>query len=397
MDLCLQFGHGMMEHCRELTGRWGSGTTILSPRDMTVDQLYTLGRDLTQQGGHTLLDPQFYVPRADHHGLVKHDYWQDDFNTSSFLSGPPLTRLLEQLRDLNDKANTSGFILPGLFCDRVDDDWVAVQDSIAAEAQRTASDRPRWATICLSAEALRFEDQIETVLNVAENWAVDGYYLVCEHPDGRYLVEDPLWLSNLMSLCAGMKLQGRQVIVGYSSHQMLCLACTGIDAIASGTWLNVRRFTTAKFMEPDSDDVSRRAKWYYCPQTLSEYKVPFLDMAFNGGTLGSLRPPAGCGSNYADILFLGAQPSTTEYSEQQSFRHYLACLHAQCNDARRASFADTCAYHHNVLNRAETTIRAAHRAGVRGQDRDFEMIIDVNRAAVDTLVNTRGAVLNRIW
>ncbi len=39
MNLYLQLGHGMMEHCRHLISRWGGGTVILSPRDLSPDQL----------------------------------------------------------------------------------------------------------------------------------------------------------------------------------------------------------------------------------------------------------------------------------------------------------------------------------------------------------------------
>ena len=35
MELHLQFGFGMMEHCRHLLTEWGSGTVVLSPRDLT--------------------------------------------------------------------------------------------------------------------------------------------------------------------------------------------------------------------------------------------------------------------------------------------------------------------------------------------------------------------------
>ena len=86
MNLFLQFGHGMMEHCRHLIDNWGNATVILSPRDMTEKQIDCLSGDIRDLGGSTLLDPQFYDPRADHHGLVKHDYWQNSFDTSLFLS-----------------------------------------------------------------------------------------------------------------------------------------------------------------------------------------------------------------------------------------------------------------------------------------------------------------------
>jgi hypothetical protein len=42
MELHLQFGYGMMEHCRALISSWNGGTAILSPRDLNDEQLERL-------------------------------------------------------------------------------------------------------------------------------------------------------------------------------------------------------------------------------------------------------------------------------------------------------------------------------------------------------------------
>jgi len=397
MELYLQFGYGMMGHCQHLIDSWGGGTVIMSPRDLTAEQIQRFGSQIIGKHGKVLVDPQLYDPRATHHRLVKHDYWPDDFDTSMLNGGPELVQLLQRLVALNNSAQADQFIIPGIYGERVDDDWLAVQGSVITEAAAVVKDRPRIATICLSGEAMRFEDQIEMVINSAEKWDVDGLYVVPEHPGAQYLVDDPAWLANLLVLSSGLKLQGKSVIVGYSSHQMLCLASAKVDAIASGTWLNVRKFSTDKFQSVEEDEISRRVKWYYCPQALSEYKIPFLDMAFRAGILEQLRADAAMESDYADILFSGAQPTLTDYSEQQAFRHYLQCLHRQCHEATRTSFGETVEGHSQLLDNAESAINEFQRRGVRGQDRDFHNIIDVNRAALTALQDTRGFVLDRLW
>lgn len=397
MELYLQFGYGMMEHCRYLIDSWSGGTVITSPRDLTAEQIQRFGSQLVGMGGRILVDPQFYDPRATHPRLVGHDYWPDNFDTSMLSGGPELAQLLQRLLALNNSAQADRFIIPGIYGERVDDDWLAVQESVINEAAAIVTDRPRIATICLSGEALRFEDQIEIVINSAERWDVDGLYVVPEHPGAQYLVDDPMWLANLLVLCSGLKLQGKSVIVGYSSHQMLCLAAAKVDAIASGIWLNVRTFSTGKFQETEEDEISRRVKWYYCPQALSEYKIPFLDMAFRAGILDRLRADATLESEYAEILFSGAQPTSTDYSEQQAHRHYLQCLYRQCQEATLTSFRETAEVHAQLLDNAEVLINEFHRRGVRGQDRDFQNMIDVNRAALMALQDTRGFVLERLW
>ncbi len=397
MELYLQFGFGMMDHCRHLVGSWGGGTVIASPRDLTAEQIQRFGSEIVALGGRILVDPQIYDPHATHHRLIKHEYWPDTFDTSMLSGGPELQQLLERLVVLNDLAMADRFIVPGVYGERVDDDWLAVQQSVIDEATAIVTDRPRIATVCLSGEALRVENQIELVLDAAERWNVDGIYVVPEHPGTQYLVDDPVWLANLLVLCSGLKLLGKPVIVGYSSHQMLCLATANVDAIASGIWRNVRTFSTDRFQETAEDEVSRRVKWYYCPQALSEYKITFLDIAFRGAILNQLKADAGLGSEYANILFSGAQPTSTEYSEQQSHRHYLQCLSQQCHQATRKSFRETVQEHSTLLDNAEEVINQLHRRGVRGQDRDFRSMIDINRSALTLLQESRGFVLERLW
>lgn len=399
MDLYLQFGHGMKEHCKYLLTKWGGGTVVLSPRDLDPDknQLVRFSQEFIKCNGSVLIDPQLFNPRANHHTLTKHNYWPNDYVTGLWTGGSALNQLLEEIHLLNNQANSAGYIIPGLYCTRVDEDWLAIQENIINSSVRIMNDRERWATLCISAESLRFEEQIESIISRTAEWDVSGYYVVAEHPNNQYLVDDPLWLANLLILCSGLKLQGKKVIAGYSNHQMLCLGLANIDAIASGTWLNVRSFSLNKFHESEDDETSRRAIWYYCPQALSEYKRPFLDLAFRSNILEQMAPDRLLNSDTSTILFSGAQPSTVNYSEQDSFRHYLTCLQYQCTHSRRSTFRETVDAHTIMLETAERYIKNFHKYGVRGQDRDFFNMIDVNRAAITMLEEARGFVLDREW
>lgn len=391
MKLHLQFGHGMMEHCRKLLPNMPGSAVILSPRDMSETQIETLGNDIVSSGGTTLLDPQLYAPRCDHHQLTNHNYWPANYSTTSM----DYNTVLPELKALNDKAQTSAFILPGLYCERVTDIWLNIHDDIANAASSYSG--TKLGTLCLSAETLRFQDQLDQLLEKTEGWGFDGYYVIASHPEGEYLVEDPVWLSNLLSFCAGLKLQKKEVILGYSNHQMLCCACAGIDALASGTWMNVRSFTLGKFFTPDPDDIKRKRTWYYCPQALTEVKPEFLDVAFQRSILKSLAPLPEHNTQYANMLFSGAIPTTTGYNEPISFRHYLSCLYSQCQIASKASFDETLTYHRKALSDASRLIDFMHKHGVRGQKRDFEDYIDVNLSAIDTFEASSGFLLKRMW
>ncbi len=66
---------------------------------------------------------------------------------------------------------------------------------------------------------------------------------------------------------------------------MLIASVAKVDAIASGTWMNLRSFPPAKFRASYDDEIKQRAIWYYCPQALSEYKLFYLDIAKKLGKL----------------------------------------------------------------------------------------------------------------
>ncbi len=391
MKLYLQFGYGMMGICRELLPNMPNSAVILSPRDLNESQIESLSNDIVKIGGETFLDPQLYASQSDHQKLTSHSYWPTDHSTTRM----NYYNTLSELKILNDKAQTNSFILPGLYCKRVTDSWLNIHDDIISTAGKYPD--KKLGTLCLSSETIRFQEQLDRILMRTESWDVDGYYVIADHPHGEYLVDDPIWLSNLLSFCAGLKLQGKKVILGYSNHQMLSSAIAGVDAIASGTWMNVRSFTLNKFFTPDPDGIKRKRTWYYCPQALSEVKPEFLDVAFQRSILKSLSPLPEFNSHYADILFSGAIPTTTAYKEPLSFKHYLTCLYNQCNSLPKLSFDDAVNYQRQILKDAGKLIAFMHKRGVRGQKRDFEDYVDVNLSAIDTFEAERGFLLKRMW
>lgn len=398
MELYLQFGYGMMDHSRTLVGEWGRGTVILSPRDLSPQQLTKLASEIVGlPDGRVLLDPQFYLPNADHERLVSHDYWPGEYATGSFWTGTELRELLKKIVALNATLGCTEIILPGLYAETVDDDWVARQKLTIDEARQIAPGKKLLVTIALGADAVRRDEDLDEILAGAESWDADGAYVVCEHPNGDYLTTDASWLANLLDLVAGLRLKRKRVIVGYCNHQMLALASAGADAIASGTWMNVRSFPPDKFRTQYDEEIKQRAVWYYCPDALSEYKLPFLDIAAKQGVLAQLAPAKDSGSVHADALFGGAQPTSIKWSEQAAFRHYLQCIACQVGSARAPTFDATADAHDKALDKAEALLTRMHAVGVRGQLRDFKECIDVNRAALSVLRSNRGPVLRRKW
>ncbi|MDE1160604.1 MAG: hypothetical protein PW792_01510 [Acidobacteriaceae bacterium] len=399
MNLKLQFGFGMMDHSRNLIDSWGGGNVILSPRDLTCEQLERFSSDIRGlRGGSVWLDPQFYVPRADHERLCSHDYWPSDFETGIFWQGANLQRLIQKLDELNTKLKSAAFVLPGMLAKPIDEDWFVAQEAVIEEARTIKSGRPLICTIALSDDAVKDVSQVGELLERAETWKVDGFYVVAQHPSDAYLVSDPIWLANLIDLCAGLRLLRKSVTLGYCNHQMLIASVAKVSAISSGTWMNVRTFPPDKFIVPVDDEIRQRTKWYYCPQALSEYKIPFLDVAQRQGILESMKPDPALGSQYADILFTGVQPTTVKaFSEQSAFRHYLHCLHSQSRGSSKSTFQETVDSQRFSLDAAEKLLATLRSKGVFGGMRDYSDALDASRSAIQVIISLRGPVLSRAW
>lgn len=203
-----------------------------------------------------------------------------------------------------------------------------------------------------------------------------------------------MWLSNLLQICAAIKLSGKKLIVGYGNHQLLCLTAAGVDAMATGTYLNVRHF----FNKFEKDDViQRKSVWYYYPAAMSEYKMGFLDVAYNTDVLQQMKPIKDMDRGFVDILFAGALPSATSFNETMAFKHYIHCVKGQMKNLSKATYQETVTANEVMLETAMRRIEYMEKNGVFAQARSFKDIVDVNRAALQRLDNVRGFQLKQDW
>ncbi|MGB6329397.1 MAG: hypothetical protein WBF48_10750 [Halarcobacter sp.] len=395
MDLYLQIGHGMMSLTKDLLTEWGTGTVILSPRDLTEKQSVKFSDEIKKRNGKTLFDPQYYNPHADHKKLTEWRHWFNQYETSLLYENDYISNLFNEIKSINDNTQTDAYIIPGILCDNIDRHWLNPQQLFLDNASKYFTDKEKYATLALEESLITDENSIEKLIQVTSEWDVDGYYIV---PEGEYLTNENSWLANLTLLVAGLKLQNKKVIVGYSNHQMLLLSCANVDAIASGTFLNIRHFSTDKFDEADADSQSRRATWFYCPQALSEYRLRTLDLAFKKPSkVLSLLKPYGESGKYSSVLFKGVTPSSTDYKDTLSFKHYLDTLKKQCLLSTKDTFQNTIEFQEEIADNAYKFIKETRELGVRENGRNFLNIYDSYKEAIVILKKERGTLLKRHW
>jgi hypothetical protein len=394
MNFYIQMGHGMQSICNDLSELWGGATVILSPLNIKESSLPKFAASLIKNKGKVLLDPQMYSPRKYHKNLQQYSYFPKSDITNIELGDCGET--LRSLNQLNEQIQSDAFILPSFTTKIINERWHKFQNAILNQANQISNKKTLIQTIALSSDVLSDETQIEKIIQYTNQWNVKGVYIVFEHPE-RYLVDKPLLIANLLALVAGIKRGGRSVIVGYASHQMLCLSLAKCDAIAAGNFLNVRWFQPERFETLDNSEPSRRSTWYYCPQAFSEYKVTYLDVAKEVDLLPRMAPPKNMENDFSRVLFSGAMPSSTNYKEGESHRHYLHCLKIQCDMASKSTYTETREAHLALLETAARLTTGLRDAKIKGQERDFSEIVDVIEAAISVFDKKYGFALSQEW
>ncbi len=398
MELYLQFGHGMKSMSIDLSKEWNGTSVILSPRDITPKQLEQWMPDFKKAKISCLFDPQCYFPKCNHKNLVQYGYWCSDLNTNLSSQDDYETTLIKKIDYYNNIIEADKFIIPGImrpFSSDWFDKWIRDCNKLINVARKVVKNRKLLLTLTLPCDLLTgTEDNIEKIIEITNKWDVDGYYIIAEPCNDKYLVDNPVWISNLLQICAGMKLQEKEVIVGYGNQQLICLTTAKVDAIASGTYLNVRRFSN-KF--ESIENIKRKSVWYYYPHSLSEYKISYLDFAFNSGIIDEMKPNTDMNNKYISLIFSGILPSSTAFNETLAFKHYLQSLKKQVELCSRKTYKQTVTANEMLLNTAERRIEFLEKNGIYAQTRNFKDIVDINRSAIQRLSNTRQFLLEHSW
>lgn len=400
MELFLQFGHGMKALTLDLSKKWNGASVILSPRDMTPDQLIEWSKDFERAGVKCYFDPQCYCPKSQQKRIVQYAYWDCNLNTHLQSGDTKIDKQIKEIKLYNDIAKTKAYILPSIL-NSYDSDWadrfIFQSKRFIDSAHKAMADKPIFTTLTLPKDFLiQSESTIEPVLQEILEMDVNGYYVIAEALDRKYLIDNPMWLSNVLHICATLKIAGKKVIYGYGNHQLLPLSLLKADAMASGTWLNVRSFTN-RFI--DLDEQKRKSTWVYYPDALSEYKLSFLDWAFNNGYLMSMKSKD---KDFLDesinkIFQSSVPPSATSFNETDAFKHYLCCLKHQIDLLNKPSYKEAFESYEMLLTTAEREIERLEKGGVYAQARSFRNFIDINRAATTQLNKNHGFSLGMSW
>ena len=77
--------------------------------------------------------------------------------------------------------------------------------------------------------------------------------------------------------------------------------------------------------------------------------------------------------------------------------HYLHCLKIQCENTRKTTYVDSRNAQFAQLETAARILDGLHDERIKGQDRDFREIVDVNEAAIQIFDKEFGFAMAQEW
>ena len=217
MKLFLQFGHGMKALTLDLSKKWHGTSVILSPRDMTPNQLTKWSKDFEKAGVDCYFDPQCYCPQGRQKSLAQYAYWDCDLNTHLQSDSTKIDEQIKNIKMYNDIAKTKAYIVPSIL-NNYDSDWadqfINQSKRFIDSAHKVMIDKPIYTTLTLpKAFLIQHELTIEPVLQEFLEMDVTGYYVIAEALDRKYLIDNPMWLSNVFHICATLKIAGTKLFM----------------------------------------------------------------------------------------------------------------------------------------------------------------------------------------
>lgn len=230
-----------------------------------------------------LFDPQFYASLLGSQPGARLGHLVGD-NSHSYFEARRRRDLEREGQVLNDIKNimiyqrelpVTSLISPNIVIRRSFD---SIEATIAKDFIRNASavnsvqgdGRPLYATLAVSTTALN--DRIELQNFLQEITEIDdpptGFYLLLEKPDNSITspLTEPDILARWMLVNHTLKLNGFEVINGYTDVLSPYLGAAGADAVATG-WFNTQKSFSLKKFEPVSE-FARRPVYRYTSRLL---------------------------------------------------------------------------------------------------------------------------------
>jgi len=267
MKLYAQHGYGEGDKIKNGIEQNLISGVIYGARDISPERLDTRLEQIARNSKkfNTLFDPQYYVtliaanPNIRLGKLEEYPYFKTR-RRSQLESSDLLFAEIDKILDFQVKLPLTDIISPNILISQSFDSVEAViSKNFIREARKAYKKfhdkRPIYATLAISREALLEKNELESFLNdiTLIDSPPDGFYLLIEARsiEARSDIFNMDVIAGWMLLNYSLKINGYNVINGYSDLLSPFLGAVGGDIGCTGWWSNLRTFSLDRFI-PES-------------------------------------------------------------------------------------------------------------------------------------------------
>jgi len=237
---------------------------ILSPVDYNDHEIRSQIEDRQSDDFEMIFDPQLYYPHTQRRIPPDWPYFPADFDTGDQNSFAWWNRLLSSLTqnliDLMPSFSCSPAVVPRVYSSNY---YVLHRDIAVSLADLLANTNIKvLQTLIVRLEDLSQPSVAPEIASIVTASELDRVYLVlvsASHP--RRELHETEDLKGAMLLIRLLSDAGINVLVGFSSSDLILWKTAGADACATGKFFNLRRFTPSRW-EPPPEGGGQLPYWF---------------------------------------------------------------------------------------------------------------------------------------
>lgn len=251
MSAYQQMGHHSANLVEEplLNGYQGA---ILSPVNYTEaeisEQVDRFGDDADM-----IFDPQLYFPQTERGQLRTWRYFPSDVDTADMSSDIWWERIVDELLSTCSEIKPNAICSPATVPRAYRNEYYAQVVQVGSFLTRRlegADVRPVQTAIVSFADLSTPGRALEVSSILSRSTASTVYLVFVGDTQPRRELSDPEKLKGAMQLISSLENAGLEVIVGFTSSEMVLWKAAGASSCATGKFFNLRRFTSSRFDEP---------------------------------------------------------------------------------------------------------------------------------------------------
>lgn len=356
MTLYAQHGYGKSDKIEHGINKGFLNGVILSPKDETIANMKGYITELRQK--HTdirvMLDPQFYastVSPLKAGKLLQYPYFKEELTRRDLSMPTSISSHVDEVISFQLECGLEDLVSPTVIIEDFQGVWSQIALNLAVESAEYTKNNDRnndlYINLCMSREALKNREAIDEYLDMLSLLEVKGFYILVESDNTGDRMIDESAYENLLYLCYSLsEVNMYSVVVGYSDLVGIPLLCVGVDAIASGWFNGLNRFSLKKF-QPSSGGRSPNPRYTSLKLMNKILLIPELQTISDQGYLDQVL----VGTSYDGLL--ERNPSSDAWNRSTECFHNWEVLFNICQEiSSKNSIAEKLDYLVELLEEA---------------------------------------------